>query len=654
MLLRTVFALLALTLIVGEVPAQASVSAQPLRTVQPFTKADLDAWLDAFVPTALAKGDIAGLVISVVKDGALLTQRGYGVANVRLKTPMDPEHTVIRVASVSKAFTATAVMQLVEQGKLDLDRDVNAYLDFTIPPAFGAPITLRHLLTHTAGFEETPYKRYRPPLSLRQHLTMVPDRLYAPGTIPAYSNYGATLAGYIVARAAGASIVDVIERGILQPLGMHSSSFRMSLPAPLESRAAKLYPRASSGEPFPPELVAEMSPAEAPASALATTAHDMAAFMLAQLQEGRVDSARVLTTTSVNTMHAPSFIPMPGAQPVALGLFRADYHGHRVIGHSGDGEGAHAEMKLLPDDHVGVFLAVNSDGAESGFLPAAFSLRAELFEQFVDRYLPPVLVPQEPSAATAREHAALVAGEYAWSRQQKGDFQEAIGMIGRFALGATVVANDDGTITTPAYLTFEKNGRSQRWREVAPFVWREVDGDARFFATVKEGRVTSVWTDQAPSFWVGLAVPALRSARLNIPLLLASTLVLVVATLAWPVVALVRRRRNATATLSVDERRRDRLAHLAAAAGLVYMLGWSIALGADFASTVGAEKWIRVIQAIGLLVIVGAGVAVWRAWRESQGTRGLGTRVWSLVVAFALLDVVWFSLAFRLMSVRMN
>ena len=100
-----------------------------------LNKTDVDAWLDGYIPYALARGDIAGAVVVVVKDGQVLTQRGYGFSDVEKRTPVSPETTLFRPGSVSKLFTWTAVMQLVEQGKIDLDKDVNAYLDFKIPRA---------------------------------------------------------------------------------------------------------------------------------------------------------------------------------------------------------------------------------------------------------------------------------------------------------------------------------------------------------------------------------------------------------------------------------------------------------------------------------------------------------------------------------------
>ncbi len=615
-------------------------------------RADLEAWLDGLVPYALRQGDLAGLVVSVVKDGEVLLEKGYGYADVAAGVAMDPQHSVVRVASVSKTFTATAVMQLVEQGKLDLDRDVNEYLDFEIPPAFGKPITLRNLLTHTAGFEEQPYIRYDPPQSLRDHMLRVPDRIYPPGEIPAYSNYGLNLVGYIVGRVSGEPFADYVEKHVFGVLGMEHSSFRMTLPARLAPLEAHTYLLASAA-PFSWDVVRQMVPIESPAGGLATTAHDMTRFMLAHLQGGRVGDSQLLREQTLRQMHAASFVPIPGAQPVALGLFRADYNGHRILGHSGDGEGAHAEMKLLPDQNVGIFAAINSDGATTGFLPAAFALRTMLTEQFMDRYFP-AQVADEPTIAGAHEHARLAAGEYVWSRQQKGDFQEALFLIGRFlALKSTIRARDDGTIETSPSLTLQAN--PQVWREVRPFVWREVGGRAHLLMKVKDGQVQAVWTDALPSFWINLRVPAALSAGQNVPLLFAATGVLLMTVIAWPVAAIVRRRY--AVVLQLDERARHAFlwSRVASLVGVLYMFGWLVAMAADFASIDGAAVWIRLLQLIGLACVAGAGIALWNVWRTWRLPRvSWPARVWSLVLALALLYLVWFSFAFHLISARIN
>ena len=119
-----------------------------------LTAEDVNAWLDGFLPYALGKGDIAGAVVTVVKDGQVLTNRGFGYADVEKRSPVIPDRTLFRPGSVSKLITWTAVMQQVEQGKIDLDADVNRYLDFKIPPYEGKPVTMRQIMTHTAGFEE--------------------------------------------------------------------------------------------------------------------------------------------------------------------------------------------------------------------------------------------------------------------------------------------------------------------------------------------------------------------------------------------------------------------------------------------------------------------------------------------------------------------
>ncbi|HLK53148.1 MAG TPA: serine hydrolase domain-containing protein, partial [Candidatus Angelobacter sp.] len=206
-------------------PAPKAAAASESKVTEPtheLTVDDVHAFLDGFVPMQLEREDIAGAVVLVVKDGAIFFAKGYGYSDVDKKMPVTVDATLFRPGSISKLFTWTAVMQLVEQGKLDLDRDINDYLDFKIPEKFGKPITLRHLMTHTPGFEEQVKdlinEEGTPIATLRQHLVShMPQRIFPPGTTPAYSNYGASLAGYIVERVSGRPFNDYITENIFKP-----------------------------------------------------------------------------------------------------------------------------------------------------------------------------------------------------------------------------------------------------------------------------------------------------------------------------------------------------------------------------------------------------------------------------------------------------
>ena len=267
-----------------------------------------------------------------------------------------------------------------------------------------------------------------------------------------------------------------------------------------------------SDPPFSWDGVRRMVPIEAPAGALATTAHDMTRFMIAHLQGGRVGDAQMLREPTLEPMHASSFVPMPGAQPVALGLFRADYNGHRIIGHSGDGEGAHAEMKLLPDEHVGIFTAINSDGATQGLLPAAFALRTDPHGK-VHGPVFPRQVADEPTVADCARACATRGRRVRLVAAAAGRLSGGSALIGRFlALKSTIRARDDGTIETNPSLTLQPNGRVQVWREVRPFVWREVGGRGHLLMKVEDGQVQAV-LDRHTAVFLDQLARACRAVR---------------------------------------------------------------------------------------------------------------------------------------------
>src|SRR5438477_4598852 len=287
-------------------PAKVPAVAPQPSPAPALTRQDFEAFLDALIPSQLQNRDIAGAVVSVVKDGQVLFVKGYGYADVTAKKSVMADQTLFRPGSISKLFTATAVMQLVEHGKLDLDRDVNEYLDFAIPKTYPEPVTLRRLLTHTAGFEDTLKNLFVAHESdmkaLRTYLVnQTPQRIFPPGKIPSYSNYGFSVAGYIVERVSGEKFERYIDNHILKPLRMTNSTFDQPLPVTLAQQISQSYLTAAK-KPRDFEFVQA-----SPAGALSTTAVDMTRFILAFLQDGAVDGVAILKPETVRQMETRQF-----------------------------------------------------------------------------------------------------------------------------------------------------------------------------------------------------------------------------------------------------------------------------------------------------------------------------------------------------------
>jgi CubicO group peptidase (beta-lactamase class C family) len=360
---------------------------------------------------------IPGAVVAVVKDGKLLFAQGYGYADLEKQVAVDPERTLFRPGSVSKLFTWTAVMQLVEQGKLALDADVNTYLDFTIPATYPQPITLKNLLTHTPGFEDKSEGLFilKPEklMSLGQYLkSNLPARVFPPGTLGAYSNYGNALAGYIVERVAGMPFSEYVEKNIFAPLGMTHSTFRQPLPTQLAVDMSGGY-NYSQGE----FLKGSFEVVQAyPAGALSASATDLAKFMIAHLQNGQSGSVRILAESTAKQMHSSLFSHDPRITGMAYGFFEDILNGQRVISHGGDTILFHSGLFLLPDQNTGLFVSTNSAGGAG--------VSARLFHLFMDRYYPVSPQPAPQSAPGFAQRIAPYLGEYYPARSNTTTFEK--------------------------------------------------------------------------------------------------------------------------------------------------------------------------------------------------------------------------------------
>jgi CubicO group peptidase (beta-lactamase class C family) len=620
----------------------------PVAQAPALTRADVEAWLDGFMSYALPKTDVAGAVVVVVKDGAVLLQKGYGYADVEARKPVDPELTLFRPGSVSKLFTWTAVMQQVEAGKLDLDADVNQYLDFQIPPREGKPITLRNILTHTPGFEEqvkgiiTRLDGGVP--ALGEHLKRwVPERIYEPGRTPAYSNYATALAGYIVARASGMSFDDYMDRQVFAPLGMQHSSFRQPLPEHLEPLMSKGYAVAS--QPAKPYEVV----GPAPAGSLAASGADMARFMIAHLNDGEIDGKRILSADTAKQMHTTALTILPRLNRMELGFYETNYNGQRVIAHGGDTQWFHSYLHLFLDENVGLFVSFNSTGKEG----ASGGLRGSLFEQFADRYFPAPPAGGSVDDATAKEHGRMMAGLYDNSRRSQSSFLSLLNLFGQ----TKVYPNEDGTISVS--IVRDLAGEPVRWREIEPFVWRDTAGKQLLAAEVQDGRVTRwSWDDVSP-FMVFEPTPAARSAAWLVPAFVGGVVAMLLTVLAWPVSALVRRRYGVSYSLQGQDAQWHRRMRVASLLSVLLWVGWGVTitrLMSDLSRlSPSADGWLWFLQLASLLIFIGAAiVGVWNAWIVLRSQRRWYAKVWAIVLALAVVVGLWVALAHNLIAFDVN
>jgi CubicO group peptidase (beta-lactamase class C family) len=613
------------------VPAPAAASAPG----HELTAQDAQAWLDGLMPTALRTARTPGAVISIVKDGQVLFEKGYGVSDEKKNTPVDPQRTLFRPGSTSKLFTWTAVMQLVEQGKLDLDVDVNKYLDFQVPPLDGQPITLRQIMTHRAGFEERIKDLVAfdiPETPLRDVLAgNMPARIYPAGTASAYSNYATGLAGHIVERLSGMPFNDYIERNVFGPLNMKHSTFRQPLPDALKSDMSVGYEEA--GKPGKGFEVVNIPPA----GSLSSTGEDMAHFMIAHLADGRYGDAQILKPETARMMHTTVTKPFPDLNGIALGFYQTNINGHRVIAHGGDLNYFHSDLFLFLDDHVGLFVSVNALGKEG----LGEGIRDDVYHEFADRYFPHAEPVQAIDEATAKAHAQQVAGRYQTTRRGETTFLSLINMI----QPTVITANPDGTITTKLLL------QPQTFVETRPYLWHQVGGHDMLQAKVVDGKVVTWSTDYLAFAFAYEPLHGLAGLGLEVPLFVLSLVLLLATVLAWPVGAAARKWYGA-APLSPAVRAGTRRTGIAAIAALVATIAWTALFAVVAAiTTPHLDTWVHVVQLLSFIGFVGGWlVAAWNLVQRVRIPGRRGSTTWAALQFAAFTMLLWVAFAYHLLN----
>jgi CubicO group peptidase (beta-lactamase class C family) len=599
-----------------------------------LTPEDISIFLDGFMPQQLEQADIAGAVVAVVKDGQLLFARGYGYSDYEKKVPVSAENTLFRPGSISKLFTWTSVMQLVEQGKLQLDRDVNDYLDFKMPAKFGRPTTLRDIMTHRSGLEETikdlfvgSEKDLRP---LNEYLpSHLPHQIFPPGTIPAYSNYATTVAAYIVQRVSGQPFDDYVEQHIFQPLNMTHATFRQPLPENLKSFMSNGYSRASQGaKPFENVEVA-------PAGSLSASAESMSHFMIAHLQNGHYGEVQILKPETAEQMHARQDGWPPTMNAQALGFYEESRNGHRIIGHAGDTEYFHSNLHLIPDANVGFFVSYNSAGRDD------VSPREVLFQKFLDRYFP-FTIPNDPTLSTAAEDAKQVAGIYKISRRFQTNILAVLTVLGEAKI---VVDPKDNTIFVDDAFK-NPNGVPKHFREVGPMLFRDADGQDKL-AFVKDAKGHFICYIDFPFMVFQRIGNPFNQTMVNYLIVGFSLGVIALTLLFWPVAAILRWHYGKPLTLDSRGRRMRLILRVICALDLLFVILFAVAFSSlEKLGGLGrhGDLWMHLIQVIGVLGAIGSLYAILAAevtWTDKQ--QWVWYRVWNVLLAFACVGFFWFA-----------
>lgn len=495
----------------------------PLGMTDPF---ELEVFLDGIMRVHMQDRHIAGATFVAVKDDEIFFAKGYGYADIENKIPVSPERTLFRPGSVSKLFVWTAVMQLWEIGKLDLETDINVYLkDFQIPETFPEPITMRHLLTHTPGFEESIRgilaKTAEDLVPLGEFLAdNMPARVYPPGIVAAYSNYGTALAGYIVEILSGMPFEAYVEERIFQPLGMRFSSFRQPLPEEIAKYMSIGYKyRGGAFVPQDFELIYGL----APAGSLSASAMDMAKFMITHLQNGFYRGNRILYEGTAQLMHSRLFSHDARINGNAYGFWEDRYNNLEMLEHGGDTILFHSSMILIPKLNIGFFVSYNSEGG--GGKP-----RGQLLRALLDRYYPLMTETKtEPLQGLSRRIRDFT-GLYGSTRVNHSSFAKIVQLLAMIRVNGT---KEGG-------LLISGGGGLKRYVEVEPMVFREKDGqNVAVFKQNDRGRITHLFLSQSPHT-ANIRLEWYQAPRIHIFILLLITFMFLT-TLIWPLGALKRK-----------------------------------------------------------------------------------------------------------------
>jgi len=587
----------------------------------------LEGYIDGLVPTYMEENHIAGATVGIVKDGETVLLKGYGYADVESESRVDPETTLFRIGSISKMFVWTAVMQLAEDGKVDLEADINNYLtDFKVPNTYNDAITLRHLMTHSAGFEDYVIGLFAKSTDRLRPLGEIlaeemPKRVRPPGLESSYSNHGTGMAAYIVEQVSGMEFEDYVEQNILEPLGMIQSTFRQPLPADLSPEMSKGY--VFEGGVYK-EKDFEYVPL-GPVGAASASAADMIRFMRAHLQYGQLDDGQILENSTARQMQGSAFRHANSVNPMRHGFIDMSQNGVEIIGHGGDTFWFHSNMALFPEHDLGFFISFNS--ANGG------SEKSEVLRDFVDHYFPEDITPEPISVSDT--YLQQFAGEYRPNRYP----HERLTYVSALLSSNSVEVSSEGTLKTM------EDEKAQFWAPIDSLTFQNTkDSRTLAFSRNFNGEIDRLYMGGLPILAFE-RIPLISSQKLHFLLFGIVALSFGLTLIYWPSAYLMRRNYKpdymAEYPISITNKA---VAWLTGLLILGFLAGFSIVAGSENGEAIvfGISNSIKALLMLPVATAVLTLIMIYYTFRLWQrGRSGIWSRLWYTVLCLLSMAYLW-------------
>jgi CubicO group peptidase (beta-lactamase class C family) len=603
----------------------------------------LATFMDGVVSAQIIAYHIPGATVAVVKDGRIILCKGYGYADIDKRQKVVANQTLFRVGSVSKLFIWTAVMQLVEQGKLDLDADVNIYLKaFQIPATFAEPITLKSLISHTSGFEDLAtggrifVHNASDIIAQEDYLkNMMPARVRPTGVVTAYSNYGSALAAYIVEQVSGMPFQEYVQENILLPLDMKNTTYKQPPQPNLAANMAKGYlykDNAFSEEPF--EFLQPW-----PTGSMSSTSEDMARFMIAHLQNGSYGERRIMEEATAQRMHSRLFSNDPKVSGMAYGFYEKELCNQSMILHGGDTILFHTQLVLLPERSLGLFVSYNSPSGDS-----EEQAGRDLLQAFMDHYYSNAASAGKlKSISGSGENLSRFAGSYRPDRSAFTTFEKAGTLFSQIKI--LNGPNETLAIARPGQA-------AKQWIEVEPLVFWPADGigaqapsERLVFGKDGKGEINYLFFENNPTTAYEKVV-WYEEAGYSFGIL-AVCILLFLSTLIWPLRS-ISNRCLSKQEMSVNTERMARAARwLAGGAGMLNLLFLIGLLSIASASLIDEiiystpASFLAVLTIPLITAILTPACTAFCAWAWKNGYWNLTGRIHYTSVVLALLTFIW-------------